>query len=349
MDDAAIEDVGDLFRLKEKQIKAYFKSIDSEDNYRKRKQLVECDFKWTDLVDLKLFGACDALHSSFVSKMSTCCSNIAHSCQNCSPEIYELQNHPGLFIIVNALCLNQQIHWAKVALEVYSNAEHNNLSNLAKQSAISQPAMIEKDIWYNSCKDGNNFLDFKRLRWSCLGYHYNWTKRAYVKDEFSDFPNDFAKLCQKLAGSCNHDFVPEAAIVNYYPINSCMGGHLDDAEHNLAKPIVSMSFGRSAVFLIGGKTKHEDPTPILLRSGDAIIMTGESRLCYHGVPAIIPYDTESRLCAHVDPLQALPSQSAEESYIIEYLRANRINMNVRQVKLDTDVWIDKTGTGYVKY
>lgn len=47
------------------------------------------------------------------------------------------------------------------------------------------------------------------------------------------------------------------------------------------------SFGQSAIFLIGGKTKQVEPVPILLRSGDVVIMSGESRLAYHGVPKII--------------------------------------------------------------
>ena len=48
------------------------------------------------------------------------------------------------------------------------------------------------------------------------------------------------------------------------------------------------SFGQSAIFLIGGKSKQVKPTPLLLRSGDVVIMSGEARLAHHGVPKIIP-------------------------------------------------------------
>lgn len=52
------------------------------------------------------------------------------------------------------------------------------------------------------------------------------------------------------------------------------------------------SFGQSAIFLIGGKTKAEKPQPILLQSGDVAIMSGQSRLSYHGVPKILPAVSE---------------------------------------------------------
>lgn len=41
------------------------------------------------------------------------------------------------------------------------------------------------------------------------------------------------------------------------------------------------------MFLIGGRTKDVEPVPVLLRSGDIAIMSGESRHSYHGVPKIL--------------------------------------------------------------
>ena len=56
---------------------------------------------------------------------------------------------------------------------------------------------------------------------------------------------------------------------------------------NLKAPLVSISFGRPAVFLIGGPTKQTKPESILLRSGDVLIMTEKARNSYHGVPRIL--------------------------------------------------------------
>lgn len=46
---------------------------------------------------------------------------------------------------------------------------------------------------------------------------------------------------------------------------------------------LSDRLGCAAVFLIGGLTRDDPPTPILLRSGDVVIMSGPAcRRAYHG-------------------------------------------------------------------
>jgi alkylated DNA repair protein alkB family protein 1 len=57
-----------------------------------------------------------------------------------------------------------------------------------------------------------------------------------------------------------------------------LSGHQDYSEENLEAPLISISFGNSAVFLIGGKSKDIKPKAICLKSGDILIMSGESRL-----------------------------------------------------------------------
>lgn len=65
----------------------------------------------------------------------------------------------------------------------------------------------------------------------------------------------------------------------------------------------------------------DKPSAILLRSGDVIVMSKESRLCYHGVPKVLlpkndqhfNYDNELE-----DPFKS-------------YMQVTRININVRQV------------------
>ena len=44
------------------------------------------------------------------------------------------------------------------------------------------------------------------------------------------------------------------------------------------KPIISISLGCPAIFLIGGRSRSDPPTPLLVRSGDVIVMARESRL-----------------------------------------------------------------------
>lgn len=86
--------------------------------------------------------------------------------------------------------------------------------------------------------------------------------------------------------------------------------------------VSSYSFGQSAIFLLGGKTKQVRPKAMFLHSGDIIIMSNESRLDYHGVPRIV--DTLSEPWRD----QTLPEDFGSFN---EYLKRSRININVRQV------------------
>ena len=47
-------------------------------------------------------------------------------------------------------------------------------------------------------------------------------------------------------------FVPNAAIINYYGLGDTLNGHIDDVERNMTQPIVALSLGCDAVFLMGG-------------------------------------------------------------------------------------------------
>ena len=74
-----------------------------------------------------------------------------------------------------------------------------------------------------------------------------------------------------------------------------MGGHVDDAEDDMTRPIVSCSFGSSAIFLIGGRTVDTEPWAMWVRSGDVVLMGGESRYCVHGIPRVMDDTTPTFL------------------------------------------------------
>lgn len=54
------------------------------------------------------------------------------------------------------------------------------------------------------------------------------------------------------ASACPGCFA-DAAIVNYYSKGDTLGGHKDDVEEDLTQPLVSISIGCAAVFLMGGE------------------------------------------------------------------------------------------------
>ena len=88
----------------------------------------------------------------------------------------------------------------------------------------------------------------------------------------------------------------------------------------------SVSLGNAAIFLIGGLTRDIAPIPILLRSGDVVVMSGPAcRRAYHGVPRIL----EGTLPAHLGE----GIHVNDESWLpyARYMDTTRINLNVRQV------------------
>jgi DNA alkylation damage repair protein AlkB len=198
--------------------------------------------------------------------------------------------------------------------------------------------------------------DLSSLRWVTLGRHYDWSNRKYT-DYSNPFPAELGQLCKDIVRVVDHEnsIEAQAAIINFYPKSSSMGGHQDDAEFCLHRPIVSISLGVACTFLLGGLTKDEKPLAILLTSGDAVVFGGESRLRYHGVPKVWTGDVDAGKamrwrtivihCAIVVPPyfnfvgSTEGRTSADSCHVLierqeafwRFMRTTRININVRQV------------------
>ena len=81
---------------------------------------------------------------------------------------------------------------------------------------------------------------------------------------------------------------PEACLVNFYDAGARMGLHQDRDEQEFAAPVLSLSLGDTAVFRIGGVVRSDPTRSIKLASGDALLLSGPSRLAYHGIDRLIP-------------------------------------------------------------
>jgi len=222
-------------------------------------------------------------------------------------KVYTLSNVPGLFFIPCPFSAEQQKYWIKTCLSIYTIGHPSNLEQKEPFPQIT---------------------DFEALRWVSLGYHYQWTERIYTEEKKGAFPSDLENLVKDLAKVANYDLKPEAAIINYYPTCKCqMGAHVDDAEEDMSKPIVSVSFGNTIVFLIGGRTRTTPPVALFVRSGDIVIMSGESRYCYHSVP---------RMIEQTVPKSLLTTEDEEWIKWRDYISHARINMNCRQVRVSPE-------------
>jgi alkylated DNA repair protein (DNA oxidative demethylase) len=133
----------------------------------------------------------------------------------------------------------------------------------------------------------------------CLGRHWNARTYAYEsrRTDFDDLPVPsippaFGAIAITAAGRAGYTLAPDICIINHYLEGSRMGVHQDKDERRetleAGVPIVSLSVGDTARFVIGGLTRKEPTCPLMLHSGDLLVMGGPSRLRFHGVTRIIP-------------------------------------------------------------
>ncbi|XP_063217889.1 nucleic acid dioxygenase ALKBH1 [Bacillus rossius redtenbacheri] len=263
--------------------------------------------------------------------------------------ICELSTNPGLIFIVNPFTTVGQRYWVSRCLQDYTRKP--NRLNLDAHGDVEP----DGDWWERCHRNGEvDELLLKKLRWATLGYHHNWDTKVYSEDARDTFPLDLSSLCEFVAKAAGlGGFAAQAAIVNFYHMDSTLSGHTDHSEANREAPLLSFSFGQSAIFLLGGPTVDEKPSAILVESGDVVIMSGPSRLCYHGVPRILPARATPWLGAGPESADGdaatvqtdtpcpgtdvgLLGKCSDESFwssFGRYLRTSRINVNVRQVLL----------------
>jgi len=95
-------------------------------------------------------------------------------------------------------------------------------------------------------------------------------------------PDDFARLAGEAAAQAGFgSFVPDACLINRYEPGAKLSLHQDEGDP--AAPIVSVSFGVAAVFLLGGLKRSDRAERILLEHGDVVVLGGEARMRFHGV------------------------------------------------------------------
>jgi alkylated DNA repair protein alkB family protein 1 len=310
---------GGAYRAAEKR---YAGRVDVNSGQRRRKGPVEVDL--THVVDFTYQDRNTEANREQIEEVSRdqLCEGFSSEYFDAGAKMYRYKGVEGLYFIPNPFTEAQQRYWIKRCVKDFSVGNPTNVSNL---QAIETGASTFFSEW--------KVENMAQLRWASLGYHYQWTPRVYTEEHRGNFPSDLFDFVRDAASLLGHnDMRAEAAIINYYPTTKCMmGGHLDDAEEAMHKPIVSCSFGNTIIFLIGGKTRDIEPTALFIRSGDIVLMAGHARYCFHGVPKMIP-GTSPTFLSTFDPSSDIndPNWSPE---LAEYMKDARVNMNVRQVRI----------------
>jgi DNA oxidative demethylase len=97
---------------------------------------------------------------------------------------------------------------------------------------------------------------------------------------------EFAIHAASLAGF--YHFRPDSCLINRYQAGNKLGLHQDRHECDYAQPIVSVSLGLPAIFLLGGLERTDPARRILLEHGDVVVWGGPSRMRFHGVLPLKP-------------------------------------------------------------
>ena len=123
------------------------------------------------------------------------------------------------------------------------------------------------------------------IGWVSDAAGYRYTDRDPISGaSWPTMPSSFAALAAKWAALGDFaGFVPNACLINRYQPGARMGLHQDRDGQDFDQPIVSVSLGASAVFLLGGLTRGAATQKLPLHNGDVLVWGGPARLRFHGV------------------------------------------------------------------
>lgn len=119
------------------------------------------------------------------------------------------------------------------------------------------------------------------------GYRYESCDPASGKP-WPAMPASLRKLAETAASAAGFTaFQPDACLINRYLAGTKMSLHQDKDERDFTQPIVSVSLGLPAVFLLGGWQRSDKAMRLPLQHGDVLVWGGADRLRFHGVMPIV--------------------------------------------------------------
>ncbi len=118
------------------------------------------------------------------------------------------------------------------------------------------------------------------------GYRYSATDPDR-QAPWPPIPAALDALAQSCAGAAGYPtFTPDSCLINLYVPGAQMGLHRDRDERDFTQPIVSVSLGLSARFIIGGPSRKDPTHDLIVEHGDVVVFGGPARRMYHGVKRV---------------------------------------------------------------
>jgi alkylated DNA repair protein (DNA oxidative demethylase) len=158
---------------------------------------------------------------------------------------------------------------------------------------IEDTRLIAKESPFRRAKTRSG-LSYSTKMTSCGEVGWTNNKNSYeytiidplTNRPWPELPRSFASCIEYISGA--EAFEPDTCLINYYDADAKMGLHQDRDEKSFSAPIIIVSLGNTADFLLGGLQRSDKPQTILLESGDIIAFENESRLRFHGIRKTYP-------------------------------------------------------------
>jgi len=277
---------------------------------------------------------------------------LAHADDETGCKVYAFDAHPGFYYVSRALSEEEQRTWVRKSVRELCEppartnygAELGELPPGLWDAACEDLMLLDGDgvrTWGKPARvikrgDGEEKFFARRmlskLRWATVGAPFNWTSRLYEPNvPRRAIGEDLVRLTRRIASLPpeSWSYEAQAGLVNFYQPGDTLNAHVDDAERNLDRPIVSISLGCCGIFLLGQENIDAEPTAMMVRSGDAVILGGESRKCYHGVPRVFASHEGDDARFALPP--ALRPDAWDDHALAQYISHTRINISIRDI------------------
>lgn len=141
---------------------------------------------------------------------------------------------------------------------------------------MTTPGGFRMSVAMTNCGDVGWVTDRTGYRYAALD--------PIIGAPWPPLPQIFRELATAAAAAAGFGaFAPDACLISRYEPGARLSLHQDKDERDLESPIVSVSLGLPAVFLLGGHRRSDRPRRIELEHGDVVVWGGPARLRYHGV------------------------------------------------------------------
>jgi alkylated DNA repair protein (DNA oxidative demethylase) len=121
--------------------------------------------------------------------------------------------------------------------------------------------------------------------WTSEPSGYRYAARDPVTGQaWPAMPGVFMALATSAAAKAGFSGArPDACLINRYSPGSALSLHQDRDERDMRWPIVSVSIGVAATFVMGGLQRGDPTTSLTLRDGDVLVWGGAARGMFHGI------------------------------------------------------------------